>query len=118
VEGANPNAIEDLGADEGQKAVRHVIRRTTGKCRDQNPLGWDALGEEACDTPNENCGLSRPSSRKDKRCPSIKPKCRFLTRIQAFGKPLNIDVANINGCFRRGIGDHASTQNTASCVPV
>ena len=81
VEGANPNTIEDLGTDESQQAVRHVIRRTTGKCRDQNPLGWDALGEEPCDAPDKHRGLSRPGSRKDERCPGIKPKCRFLTRV-------------------------------------
>ena len=81
VEGANPNAIEDLRADESQKAVRHVIRRTTGKCGDQNPLGWDALGEEACNAPDENRCLARAGSRKDERCPGIKPKCRFLTGV-------------------------------------
>ena len=81
VEGANPNAIEDLGADEGQEAIRHVIRRTTGKCRDPNPRGRDAFREEACDAPDENCGFTGPSSREDKGCPSIKPKCRFLTGV-------------------------------------
>ena len=62
-------------------AFDHVIRRTTGKCRDQNPLGRDAFREEACDAPNENRGLSRPGSREDKSCPGIKPKCRFLTGV-------------------------------------
>jgi hypothetical protein len=81
VKGANPNAIKDFGADESEEAVRHVIRRTTGKCRNQNSLCWDAFGEEPCDTPNKNRGLSRASAGEDKRGAFVKPEGGLLAGI-------------------------------------
>ena len=118
VEGANPNTIKDFGADEGQQAVRHVIRRTTGKGRDQNPLGRDSFGEEARNAPDENGGLSRAGPSKHQRSAFVKAKSGLLTGIQTFGEAFDVDMTDIYGCFRRRIGDHASTQNTASYVPV